>query len=428
MELRHVVTCFLVRPGDGRVLLGERSEDVGTYPGRWAAVSGSVEEAGPRKQAFREIKEETGLRRSDVELAAEGLPVRSADWDLNTLWVVHPYRFRCLAPERVRRDWEHIRFDWTEPDHIPQRETVPRLTETWQAVARHDGRPDPGAVFQQVRADREHGAEELGLRTLTALRWAAEGPRERFRELCRAALSLRPSMAPVLSAGLEAGALARDTGRGGGLVQALEDLIARRELAPLRAAECAAGRIPDGSHVVTLSYSFSVLATLRGAAGRIGRLSVAESRPAREGRRTAELAASFAIPAELVTDAAAVRTAAEADLVLTGADSLLPDGSVVNKTGTFALCCGAAWGGARTLVVASESKVLPVGHRPEMETMDPSELGESLPGVNVRNPCFETVPADLVSEIVTERGPVRAEQLGDRARELQRARHSLSGQ
>lgn len=432
MQLRHVVTCFLVRPDDGRVLLGERSEDVRTYPGHRAAISGSVEAAGPLEQAYREIEEETGLGRSDVELRSEGWPVRFADWDRGTVWVVHPYRFRCNAPEHVRRDWEHVRFDWVETRRISDVQTVPKLAEAWESADRQDGRPDPEWIFERVREDRDHGADELGIWTLMGLKRAGEALsedddwRESFRKACRRALALRPGMAPVMAAGLDACILASEAESPGQLVGKLDELTAEREQAPLRAAEAAAERIPDGAHVVTVSYSFSALATLYEAAEGVGRLTVAESRPACEGRRMAELAASFGVETELVTDAVAAGTARGTDLVLTGADSLLPDGGVVNKVGTFALCCAAARGASRTLVVASESKVLPAGHEPGMEEMDPAELGASIPGVETRNVCFETVPADLIDEIVTEHGLSGPEFHAHRALHLMEARDSLS--
>jgi len=240
MQLRHVVTCFLVRPDDGRVLLGQRSGGVSTYPGRWAAVSGSVEEAGPLEQAYREIEGETGLRRSDVELESEGRPVRFTDWDLGTVWVVHPCRFHCRAPDDVRRDWEHVRFQWVEPERIPDMETVPKLAEAWEWANRQDGRPEPEWIFERVREDRDHGADELGVWTLMGLKRAAQSQRESFRETCREALSLRPSMAPVMAAGLDAWTLAWEAGSAEQLVEDLDELISEREQASLRAAEAAA--------------------------------------------------------------------------------------------------------------------------------------------------------------------------------------------
>jgi len=136
MQLRHVVTCFLRNPADGTVLLGRRSDRVSTYPGHWAAISGSVEDAGPTEQAYREIEEETGLARSQVHLLAEGRAVRFPDWALGVVWVVHPYLLQCETSEAVRPDWEHVRFQWTDPRRIPDLRTVPGLAEAYEAAVR----------------------------------------------------------------------------------------------------------------------------------------------------------------------------------------------------------------------------------------------------------------------------------------------------
>ena len=51
MQTRHVVTSLLTRPAEGTILLRRRSDRVSTYPGRWAAISGSVETEEPLDQA-----------------------------------------------------------------------------------------------------------------------------------------------------------------------------------------------------------------------------------------------------------------------------------------------------------------------------------------------------------------------------------------
>jgi translation initiation factor 2B subunit (eIF-2B alpha/beta/delta family) len=174
--------------------------------------------------------------------------------------------------------------------------------------------------------------------------------------------------------------------------------------------------------VVTLSYSFTVLCALRGAAARVAHLTVAESRPACEGRRTAGLAASFGIATDLVTDAAAAQALLAADLLLFGADAVYADGSVVNKVGTLPLCYAAERFGTPTLCVTTPSKIMPAGQEPEFEQMDPGELGEPIPGVAVRNPYFEQVSAELVTRIVTGGGGLGADALcasADRLNALQ---------
>ncbi|MHC5034533.1 MAG: eIF2B alpha/beta/delta subunit family protein, partial [Planctomycetota bacterium] len=126
----------------------------------------------------------------------------------------------------------------------------------------------------------------------------------------------------------------------------------------------------------------------------------------------------FGIPTELVTDAAATRAVEQADLVLLGADALCVDASVVNKAGTFALCCAARAFGKETLCVATESKILPAGCEPLMEEMGPDELGQPIPGVGIRNVYFERVPADLVGRIVVGSADLHPDRLAGVAAEL----------
>lgn len=136
MEEVHVVTCFLLRrrdDGGHEVLLLRRSGQVGTYRGRWAAVSGYLEKP-PLEQAYEEIEEETGLGRDDVVLLAVGQPLPVADEALNRRWVVHPFLFQARTPEKVRLDWEHQECRWIEPQEMAQYPTVPGLEQALSRV------------------------------------------------------------------------------------------------------------------------------------------------------------------------------------------------------------------------------------------------------------------------------------------------------
>jgi translation initiation factor 2B subunit (eIF-2B alpha/beta/delta family)/8-oxo-dGTP pyrophosphatase MutT (NUDIX family) len=432
MRLRHVVTCFLLDPAGRRILLGKRSGEVHTYPGRWAAISGSVDDATPRRQAEREIREETGLGAADIRLVAEGMPVRFPAWDLGTVWVVHPFLFHCLNPNGARPDREHTRFEWVEPAQIESLETVPKLAEAFRAVQGFEGTCPTERAFAEVRDDRARGADELGTLTLQATRTAAgagadaTGERwlEQMRDLCRTAAGLRPSMASVRSAGLEAfGACRRALEESpddppGAAAAAVATLTAGRETASIEAAGAVARLIEPGTRVVTLSLSSTVLMALHDAAGQVAQLVVAESRPRCEGRETARLAAQFGIPTKLMTDAAAAGALGSADVLLFGADALTGGGDVVNKTGTLALCAAARHFGVRTLCAATPAKVLPEGRAPGLERMDRAELGEPIKGVQSENPYFEVVPAQLVGTIVLGAGEADREALAGRARLL----------
>ncbi len=133
MRQREVVTCFL-RHG-GRILVLRRSQRVGTHRDKWAGVSGSVEAgAAPLEQAYRELREETGLTEADVQLLRQGAPLEIPDPEYDTLWRVHPFLFEVHDPLLIRLDWEHVEGRWVEPSELSGMVTVPRLKETWDQL------------------------------------------------------------------------------------------------------------------------------------------------------------------------------------------------------------------------------------------------------------------------------------------------------
>jgi translation initiation factor 2B subunit (eIF-2B alpha/beta/delta family)/8-oxo-dGTP pyrophosphatase MutT (NUDIX family) len=434
MQLRHVVTCFLRHPEQRTVLLGRRSDEVHTYPLHYAAVSGSIENESPRERALIEIREETGLSPEQVRLTSEGWPIRFPAWELDTVWVVHPFLFECEDPASVQRNWEHLEFEWVPPENIGALQTVPNLREAWESArdaAAAGGYARSDRIFETIRSDREHGASELGIWALRGIRTAVQevaetegsSPLDALKGTCRRALGLRPSMATTLTAGLEAWEALRGIDFTAGsweqeADEALKKSLDARDDAALRAAERAARCLPENARVITISSSFTVLATLREAADRIGALTVAESRPACEGRRTAATAASFGIDTELLTDAAACDAVRQSDVVLVGADSLLANGSVVNKVGTLGLCAASRLFNVQSLAVVTTDKLLPRGHHPKMEEMEPEELGDPLEGVTLRNPYFERVPGEALDDIITDSGHAELPALRERADRL----------
>ena len=111
----------------------KRGSMVGSYRGKWAAVSGYVEEESD-KQAYREIWEETSLRGEDVELKSKGEPIAVVDQQMETKWIVHPYLFEVKDPSRIRLNWEHVEARWVKPEEVKGFDTVPLLYETLEKV------------------------------------------------------------------------------------------------------------------------------------------------------------------------------------------------------------------------------------------------------------------------------------------------------
>jgi len=133
MKTFDVVTCFL--ESEGKILLLRRSRAVGSYQQKWAGISGYIEEGNtPLEQAGLEISEELGISPDRLILVKEGKPVEVVDNQLDTTWIVHPFRFRVSGELSLNMNWEHAEYRWISPEDIAAYDTVPRLDAAWESV------------------------------------------------------------------------------------------------------------------------------------------------------------------------------------------------------------------------------------------------------------------------------------------------------
>ncbi len=82
-------------------------------------------------------------------------------------------------------------------------------------------------------------------------------------------------------------------------------------------------------------------------------------------------------------------------MLLIGADTVFRDGQICNKVGTIPLAKAAQAAGVPTIVAAEVIKLAPV---PGAQAPDLADFEREL---------FELVPADLITEVVTEEGVFR---------------------
>ncbi len=128
IRAKRVVTAIL--RNRGCVLIVRRSEKVGTFRGKWSAISGHIEgREDPKHRAIVEVREETGIRA--ITFRGAGDPVLARDG--TTIYVVHPFLFDT-PNRRVRLDWENVEHRWVRPEEFERFETVPRLVDVVAAV------------------------------------------------------------------------------------------------------------------------------------------------------------------------------------------------------------------------------------------------------------------------------------------------------
>jgi len=157
---------------------------------------------------------------------------------------------------------------------------------------------------------------------------------------------------------------------------------------------------------LTISYSSNVIRAI-GTLAR-PRVTVCESRPAFEGRRTAGLLRANAGSVTVITESQIGAALDECDSVVMGCDAIHPDGSIVNKMGSY-LTAMAARDKHRPVIVVGDTYKLCQPVKASFESHPAAQVWRGAPsGITVRNVAFETVPGRLIDHIVLEDGAFKS--------------------
>ncbi len=127
VERRSVVTAFLRK--NGKILLVKRGDDVGSYQGKWSAISGYLEEDDLLEQVHKEILEETGLTGTLAE-QSQPLFVRYA----GVILEINPFLLDLKWDKDVELNWENTDYRWVHPEKIKEMDTVPRLWDAYTST------------------------------------------------------------------------------------------------------------------------------------------------------------------------------------------------------------------------------------------------------------------------------------------------------
>lgn len=167
--------------------------------------------------------------------------------------------------------------------------------------------------------------------------------------------------------------------------------------------------LKNRTSVVTLSYSSTVEAILRYGLPSSCQVVIAESRPLMEGRRLFKNLEHIFADLRMITDAQMGLTILDTDLVLVGADAILGDLAVVNKTGTY-LAALVAHTHGRDFFVAADTYKINVAVDSDNCVLESKSGSEVWPqhAKQCDNIYFDVTPAKLVSAFITEEGVLEA--------------------
>ena len=270
-------------------------------------------------------------------------------------------------------------------------------------------------AIEKIAGDKSSGAAQLAAMGLDLMAGACAAPGSALpgiREMAGRIDGLRSSMAAPGNWALMFYAELRErlkTTPGSGMAEIGAAIAAslKERLASHagRMAEAARTLLEGAGCVMTLSYSSSIEEVLKKAAPEGCRIIVAESRPLLEGRRLIERLKEAGREARCITDAEVGLFMREADALLLGADTICRDAALVNKTGSFPAALAARRFEKPCAAVADTFKIsgrLSSGEV-TLEKGPGDEVWPEAPGIS-DNVYFETVPADLITCFVTEKG------------------------
>jgi len=287
-------------------------------------------------------------------------------------------------------------------------------------------------AVKRISLDREHGAAQLAKEALKALKLIIKMDKSKnlteflinIEEAGFKLANARPSMASLMNLISKTIYLIKENSNTLSLkelkkfaILKINEVIFESENAVNKIAELASKLIKEKT-VITHSFSSTVIEAIKKSS--VKKVIVSEGRPLFEGRKTAIQLSKFNIPTVLITDAALGFFISKSEAALVGCDSVLIDGSIVNKVGTYLLALAAKDNNIPFYVVSETSKIIPKNiNEIKLEIVSGKEIAKKLPKkIKVENLYFDVTKPNLITALITEEGIIKPEEIKIKAQEI----------
>jgi len=272
-------------------------------------------------------------------------------------------------------------------------------------------------LLEGLRNDKSSGARELINKALEIIKTQLkqfEDPNQDHKErifiLMQKIIQTRPSMAPLINM---ISFLMNDlpTFSKKSLTRKIENFKTERERRENRLNKTFSEFLDQNKSnikkIMTISYSSTVISQFLQHKDLDLEFYILESRPLFEGRRTAKILSNH-FKTTLIVDAAMGFFIDRIDLIIFGVDSILKDGSIINKIGTRPLSIIGKKNDIKVYAVTDSykynlkshyNKEIEIERKPSKEIYDKSKLG-----YNILNYYFDTTPPEYLTGIISDLG------------------------
>ena len=346
-SIHRVVTCFILShqpPSPVRVAIFHRCETMPTFASYWAGISGTIEpNETPHQAAQRELAEETNLIDATV-VEPGGLYVNVPVSPHKTIRVypfVVPYSTldnippsdsvdrSFFLPTLELRGTEHDRYQFVTIDQLQvmEQQCVPGLVQAFHhaTYGKYDKRIS-NSVLQWAN-DKENGASVMVQNAISLLQEQTDVTMK--QQVAKQICMLRPTMVPIVN--LMHQILDGINVHLDSIQMELERSI---ELGKSAIKDLQQSLNKDHLMIATFSRSGTLLKVLKPFITSC-KIVCGQSTPGNEGELFAN---DLGVGVDCIPDQDLHRILPTVDLLIVGADCVLPTSGVINKVGTRELC------------------------------------------------------------------------------------------
>ncbi|MFW9952041.1 MAG: translation initiation factor eIF-2B, partial [Candidatus Thorarchaeota archaeon] len=274
-------------------------------------------------------------------------------------------------------------------------------------------------MIRDLHLDKTSGASELVKIALEILKTQLDSIKDEqmdikdiIHELSVELLSVRPSMAPIINTmGYFLHDLENYTKKA--LLERYDAFPKERERVDNALISSFQSFIDNYKektpNIMLISYSTTIIKCLKQITAKDFSFYILEARPLLEGRRTAEIL-SLDFDTHLITDSSMGKFIKSVDIVLLGIDSIMQDGSIVNKIGSYPLACIAANNNKKVYAVGDSYKYNLKSHYGQEIIVEEKPIYEVYSKkikkelFHVHNYYFDTTPSKYLNGIISDLG------------------------